>query len=129
MNLFYQESFTISAKVNTNWSPESDTIYVKSDIKKMVSNSQSIPGDGHIVLNIFTETEIVQLLVTSIYKNKMRVMIISTAFVISNRTNLNLNVFAFAADSNDRVEVLKKSDISGARQLTSLHSNLKRVST
>lgn len=95
----------------------------------MVSNSHTIHGDGHIVLNIFTETEIVQLLVTSIYKNKMRVMIISTAFVISNRTNLNLNVFAFAADSNDRVDVLKKSDISGARQLTSLYSNLKGVPT
>lgn len=93
----------------------------------MVSNSQTIPGDGHIVLNIHSETDIVQLLVTSIFKNKMRVMIISTVFVIANRTNLNLNVFAFAADSNDRVDVMKKSDISGARQLTNLYSNLKGI--
>ena len=67
-----------------------------------------IPVEGNIFLTLHTETEIVYMVLTSINQNNSRVMILASAFVVTNYTIFPLQMWPFAIQS-DRVELIPKN--------------------
>lgn len=92
-------------------------------MKKSISNSYVIPvEDGKVYLTLHTETEVVHLLLTSVFEDHSRVLILSSAFVVSNYTDFDLQIWPFAVQSNDRVELQLKNQFEDKNYQT-LHCN------
>lgn len=98
-------------EIDGNWI-QSDAIGINTDIKLKTPNSYSLPIDGHIILNMQTESEIVQLILKSSIENKMRLIVISSLCVVVNMSKFKLKLFSFAADVGEKLEgTFKRNEI------------------
>lgn len=107
---FPQNTFTITVDIDGT-SAQSDPIYINTDLRRTISNSFSLPIEGQIHVTLQTESEILQLLLTSSIENKMRLIVISSLVVVVNNSQNDLKVFAFAADIGEKLEGIKRNEI------------------
>lgn len=115
----------ISIKLEVGWL-DSEPIYINTDVKKSISNSYVIAVEnGYTFLTLHTETEVVHLLLSSIYENNLRVLILSSAYVVSNYTYFSLKMWPIAVQSNDHFELPYKNQCEDKNYQT-LHSNVNK---
>ena len=89
----------------------SEPIYINTDIKRKTSNCYALPIEGHILLNLQTDSEIVQLVLTSSIENKMRLIIISSLVVVVNHSKHPMKIFSFAVDVGEKLESVKRNEV------------------
>lgn len=100
----------MSIEIDTAWT-QSDPIYINTDVKKKISNSYALPIEGQVTVNLQTETELIQLILTSSIENKMRLAIISSVVVVVNHSKHAMKVFAFAADVGEKLDGVRRNEI------------------
>lgn len=100
----------MSIQIDSVW-VQSEQIYINTDIKKKVANSYALPIEGHIPIFLQSESEIVQLILTSSIENKMRLIIISSSVVVVNNSSLDLKVISFCADLGEKLENVKRNEL------------------
>lgn len=94
---------------------ESDPIYVNTDLKRKTSQSFSLPYEGQLQINIVHDNIVSRLQLISYVQDKMRVIIISPTCNIINRTRWNISIFPFAVETSEKVEGVKRNEISSKR--------------
>lgn len=121
--LYLQSLFTVSLKHNNIW-VESDPIHVNTDLKRKVSQSFSLPFEGQLQISILHENILFRLQLVSSVHDKMRMIMISPAVTIINRTKRNLKILPFAVETSEKVDGVKRNDISIQRcQILETHQS------
>lgn len=62
-------------------------------------------------MNLQTDSEIVQLILTSSIENKMRLVIISSLVVLVNHSKHPMKIFSFAADVGEKLDGVKRNEV------------------
>lgn len=119
MPFVIQKSFTISIEDGATASVwrESPTIFLnanptKAEIDGVNNNYHSLIDEEHITVFIYTTSGMSQLNLTSINENGVRIIILSSCFVIGNFTDHQLTAFAYAVRVKEKQKLTVPNDFS-----------------
>uniref|UniRef100_A0A182P8W4 Chorein N-terminal domain-containing protein n=1 Tax=Anopheles epiroticus TaxID=199890 RepID=A0A182P8W4_9DIPT len=109
MPFHVETGFTLEMNVGMGQSLRSELIYINStETKKQSPNGSAVlPLEGSIDIIIRTENEVMNLVLTSMTENKVRVFILASQFIVTNYSSIDLHCWAFALPSNERLEQFK----------------------
>ncbi|XP_053661509.1 intermembrane lipid transfer protein VPS13B [Anopheles marshallii] len=112
MPFHVETGFTLEMNVSIGHSLHSELIYIDStDTKKQSPNGYAVlPLEGSIDINIRTEFGIMNLVLTSLTENKVRIFILASQFIVTNYSSIDLHCWSFALPSNERLEQFKLSN-------------------
>uniref|UniRef100_A0A182NL10 Chorein N-terminal domain-containing protein n=1 Tax=Anopheles dirus TaxID=7168 RepID=A0A182NL10_9DIPT len=112
MPFHVETSFTLEMNVDFGLSFQTEPIYINCpDAKKQSPNGYAVlPLDGSIDISIRTESGIMNLVLTSLTENKVRVFILASQFVVTNHSSIDLHCWSFALPANERLEPFKLSN-------------------
>uniref|UniRef100_A0A182JVY1 Vacuolar protein sorting-associated protein 13B n=1 Tax=Anopheles christyi TaxID=43041 RepID=A0A182JVY1_9DIPT len=116
MPFHVETGFTLEMDVTVGQPLRSELIYINSaDTKKQSSNGGCavLPLEGSIDIIIRTDSEVMNLVLTSITENKVRVFILASQFIVSNYSSIDLHCWSFALPSNERLEQFKLTSTTG----------------
>lgn len=100
----------MSFELDSEWA-QSEPIYINTDIKRKISNSYGLPVEGHIVVNLQTESEVIKLLLTSSIESKMRLIVISSLVVVANHSKYPMKIYSFVADVGEKLDGVKRNEV------------------
>ncbi|XP_053671577.1 intermembrane lipid transfer protein VPS13B [Anopheles nili] len=109
MPIHVEVGFTLEMHVGLGQPLQSELIYINgADAKKQSPNGFAVlPLEGSIDISIRTETGVMNLVLTSLTENKVRIFILASQFVVSNYSSLDLHCWSFALPANERLEQFK----------------------
>ena len=108
MPFYIEKSFQIELIVEEE--VKSEIIYINSDIKRTISNSYVIPEEGSTEIHLRSANLIYNLVLSSSNENGLRVIILSSQYVVSNLSSYDLKCWSFAILSSERIDCLKPED-------------------
>uniref|UniRef100_A0AAG5CN30 Chorein N-terminal domain-containing protein n=1 Tax=Anopheles atroparvus TaxID=41427 RepID=A0AAG5CN30_ANOAO len=113
MPFHVEVGFTLELNVGLRGTAlQSEPIYINgSDARKQSpSGSAVLALEGSIDINIRTETGIMNLVLTSLTENKIRVFILASQFIVTNYSSIDLHCWSFALPANERLDHFKLSN-------------------
>uniref|UniRef100_A0A1B0DR14 Uncharacterized protein n=1 Tax=Phlebotomus papatasi TaxID=29031 RepID=A0A1B0DR14_PHLPP len=103
------QPFRIALSIESTWI-SFPAIYFNVATDKKITPSMILPDSGSLPLEVSFDSGIAKVQLTSIQENSSRTVILSSHFVVSNFTQHNLTIWAFAILSQDRKTLIKPND-------------------
>uniref|UniRef100_A0A182WW13 Chorein N-terminal domain-containing protein n=1 Tax=Anopheles quadriannulatus TaxID=34691 RepID=A0A182WW13_ANOQN len=119
MPFHVETAFTLDMNVTGGGgqpSLRSELIYINgADAKKQSPSAGCavLPLEGTIDIIIRTECEVMNLVLTSMTENKVRVFILASQFIVTNYSSIDLHCWSFALPANERLEQFRLTNSSG----------------
>uniref|UniRef100_A0A675B3R5 Chorein N-terminal domain-containing protein n=2 Tax=Anopheles darlingi TaxID=43151 RepID=A0A675B3R5_ANODA len=105
--------FTLEMNVGVGQTMQSEIILInvtEAPKKSSTGGHVVLPLEGMIEFSIRTDSGIMNLVLSSLTENKMRVFILASQFVVTNYSSIDLHCWSFALPSNERLEQFKMTN-------------------
>lgn len=99
-----QNSITIKFKINGEWY-ESPMIHLNENSRPVKSiRSVNLPTNGYVIIEVTAKKKHLQIIVSSVIENSVRVIYFDSYFVLCNYSSHSLNFWPFCLPNNEKSE-------------------------
>ncbi|XP_035779431.1 vacuolar protein sorting-associated protein 13B-like [Anopheles albimanus] len=113
MPVHLESGFTLEMNVGVGQTMQSELILIngtEAPRKSSTGAHLTLPLEGTIEFSIRTESGIMNLVLSSLTENKVRVFILASQFVVTNYSSIDLHCWSFALPANERLEQFKMTN-------------------